>query len=201
MAIDKAIDSAQLNTDLTSIADAIREKAGLTDSFVFPEGFVQAIAGIEAGGGADITEFGFTKAVFGTTTGSQSFMHNLDETPKCVIFWSDDVIDYATTSTPQYIIRAGIGLVLHAKDGTTEVVESYNQTRYTGGDYAFELLPPTESIPRTGFDVMYNPTTGPGKSGAIMYSKNGTIYFTGEAGSGYKYNLLSEATYHWGVFA
>ena len=49
MAIDKAIDSTQLNTNLTSIADAIREKAGLTDSFVFPEGFVQAIAGIEAG--------------------------------------------------------------------------------------------------------------------------------------------------------
>ena len=38
------------NTSLTSIADAIREKAGLTDSFVFPEGFVEAIAGIEAGG-------------------------------------------------------------------------------------------------------------------------------------------------------
>ena len=54
MAIDKAIDSAQLNTDLTSIADAIREKAGLTDSFVFPEGFVEAIAGIEVGGGAKI---------------------------------------------------------------------------------------------------------------------------------------------------
>ena len=50
MAIDKAIDSTQLNTDLTSIANAIREKAGLTDSFAFPEGFVQAIAGIEAGG-------------------------------------------------------------------------------------------------------------------------------------------------------
>ena len=53
MAIDKAIDTTQLNTDLTSIADAIREKAGLTDSFVFPEGFVKAIAGIEAGGGSD----------------------------------------------------------------------------------------------------------------------------------------------------
>lgn len=198
MAIDKAIDSAQLNTDLTSIADAIREKAGLTDSFVFPEGFVEAITGIEAGG-ADIAQFGFTKAVFGTTTGSQSFMHNLDETPKCIIFWSDDVFDYATTSSPQYIIRSGIGLVLHAKDGTTEVVESYNQTSYTGGDYAFELRSPTASRPRTGFDVVYKPTIE--KPGAVMYSKDGTIYFNGKAGSGYTYKLLQEATYHWGVFA
>lgn len=39
------------DTSLTAIADAIREKAGLADSFVFPEGFVQAISGIEAGGG------------------------------------------------------------------------------------------------------------------------------------------------------
>lgn len=187
------------DTSLTSIADAIREKAGLTDSFAFPEGFIQAIAGIEAGGGADITQFGFNKAVFGTTTGSQSFMHNLDETPKCVIFWSDDVFDYAITSTPQYIIRAGIGLVLHAKDGTTAVVESYNNIYYSGGSYTFSVKSPEASRPRAGFDVVYNPSSS--NIGAVMYSKDGTIYFRGEEGSGYSYILLPAATYHWGVFA
>ena len=154
---------------------------------------------LEVGGGADITHFGFTKAVFGTTTGSQSFMHNLDETPKCVIFWSDDVFDYAITDPPQYIVRAGIGLVLHAKDGTTEVVESYSNIYYSGGSYSFSLNSPKASQPRTGFDVVYNPSTS--NSGAVMYSKDGTIYFRGEAGSGYSYILLPAATYHWGVFA
>lgn len=37
--------------DLTSIADAIREKSGASDALVFPNGFVDAIANIETGGG------------------------------------------------------------------------------------------------------------------------------------------------------
>ncbi len=51
MALDKVIDSAKLDADLTSIADAIREKAGVSDSFVFPDGFVEAVSGISTGGG------------------------------------------------------------------------------------------------------------------------------------------------------
>ena len=38
------------DTSLTSIADAIREKAGLEDNLAFPEGFVEAIEGISTGG-------------------------------------------------------------------------------------------------------------------------------------------------------
>ena len=85
MAIDKAIDSAQLNTDLTSIADAIREKAGLTDSFVFPEGFVQAIAGIEAGGGK-IANGSWTPTSNGET---YTVTHNLGEIPNFVIYFKE----------------------------------------------------------------------------------------------------------------
>ena len=52
MALDKVVDSAALDTQLTSIADAIRAKTGGSDSLVFPDGFLQAIAAIEAGGGS-----------------------------------------------------------------------------------------------------------------------------------------------------
>ena len=52
MAFDKVVDSAALDTQLTSIADAIRAKTGGSDSLVFPDGFLQAIAAIEAGGGS-----------------------------------------------------------------------------------------------------------------------------------------------------
>ena len=52
MAFDKVVDSVALDTQLTSIADAIRAKTGGSDSLVFPDGFLQAIAAIEAGGGS-----------------------------------------------------------------------------------------------------------------------------------------------------
>ena len=35
---------------LTAVADAIREKSGTSEGLTFPEGFVQAVAGIQAGG-------------------------------------------------------------------------------------------------------------------------------------------------------
>lgn len=51
MAYDKIVDSSVLDGNLTSIANAIREKAELTENFAFPQGFIEAISGIESGGG------------------------------------------------------------------------------------------------------------------------------------------------------
>lgn len=51
MAYDKLVDSAQLDTDLTSVADAIRTKGGTSGQLQFPSGFVDAIDAIETGGG------------------------------------------------------------------------------------------------------------------------------------------------------
>ena len=51
MAIDKSIDSAQLDADLASVADAIRTKGGTSAQLAFPADFVQAIEAIETGGG------------------------------------------------------------------------------------------------------------------------------------------------------
>lgn len=43
MAYDKIIDSTQLDTDLTSVANAIRAKGGTSNSLTFPSGFVSAV--------------------------------------------------------------------------------------------------------------------------------------------------------------
>ena len=51
MAYDKVIDSSKLDSDLTSVADAIRSKGGTSEALAFPAGFVSAIKAIEAGGG------------------------------------------------------------------------------------------------------------------------------------------------------
>lgn len=51
MAVDKLVDSTQLDTDLTSVANAIRTKGGTSASLAFPAGFVSAIDAIPTGGG------------------------------------------------------------------------------------------------------------------------------------------------------
>lgn len=51
MAVDKLVDSTQLDADLTSVANAIRTKGGTSASLAFPAGFVQAIGDIPGGGG------------------------------------------------------------------------------------------------------------------------------------------------------
>lgn len=49
MAIDRVVDSALLDANLTTIADAIREKGETTAELAFPTGFVEAISAIETG--------------------------------------------------------------------------------------------------------------------------------------------------------
>ena len=54
MAIDKLVDSSQLDTDLTSIANAIRAKGGTSAQLTFPNEFVTAINAISGGGGSTL---------------------------------------------------------------------------------------------------------------------------------------------------
>lgn len=62
MAVDKLVDSAQLDADLTSVANAIRTKGGTSAQMAFPAGFVSAVQAIPTGitptGTKQITENG-----------------------------------------------------------------------------------------------------------------------------------------------
>lgn len=49
MAVDKLVDSTQLDADLTSVADAIRAKGGTSGQLSFPAGFVNAVDAITTG--------------------------------------------------------------------------------------------------------------------------------------------------------
>lgn len=57
MAVDKLVDSTQLDSDLASVADAIREKSGGSSQLEFPTGFVSEIGNISGGGGISSTTF------------------------------------------------------------------------------------------------------------------------------------------------
>lgn len=50
MAVDKLVDSTQLDADLTSVANTIRTKGGTSAPLAFPAGFVNAINAIPTGG-------------------------------------------------------------------------------------------------------------------------------------------------------
>lgn len=67
MSIDKAVDSANLDASLTSVADAIRAKGGSSASLEFPDGFVSAIEAISTGSGV-----GASYIVHGTYTAASS---------------------------------------------------------------------------------------------------------------------------------
>ena len=49
MAKYKVVDTEQLETDLESVADAIRSKSGTSENLAFPEDFVSTIEEIETG--------------------------------------------------------------------------------------------------------------------------------------------------------
>ena len=78
MALDKAVDSAQLNADLTAVADAIRTKGGTSAQLAFPDGFVSAVQAIEGApdlqivvttsAGATVTATKGSKTVSGTAS-------------------------------------------------------------------------------------------------------------------------------------
>lgn len=50
MSVDKLVDSTQLDSDLTSVANAIRTKGGTSAALAFPADFLTAIANIPSGG-------------------------------------------------------------------------------------------------------------------------------------------------------
>lgn len=56
MALDKLVDSSQLDSNLVSVANAIRAKSGGSGTLAFPAGFVSEIGNIPTGGGADLSD-------------------------------------------------------------------------------------------------------------------------------------------------
>lgn len=135
MAIDKAVDSAVLDANLTSIADAIRAKAGTSDKLAFPAGFAEAIAGITVGGGGeggyDFSELPtpFTHALSGSfildadTSWNNHYIkipnsiNMTGEKPVMVLIFSNDteIVYSSTVQTAQVILAYDEGPTLGDK--------------------------------------------------------------------------------------
>ena len=113
MALDKLVDSSQLDADLTSVANAIRTKGGTSAQLSFPQGFVDAVGAISSGGGTTPTG---TKQISITANGTTT----------------EDVVAYANAE-----------ITVNVPSGETDYVKmAYIVQTYTGrlaSDYAFQI--------------------------------------------------------------
>lgn len=164
MAYDKVVDSAALDTQLTSIADAIRAKTGGSDSLVFPDGFSQAIAAIEAGGDSGGGDGGW--AIDGFTLLSGTFTPEADITSG---MYTINVETYTTKPTKVY---SALYIIDGFPDGSTTQhgVAAIGTTMKNYGSYsncgAYLKLNSLGASPHTS-------TSG---TSAIARANNGKLY-------------------------
>lgn len=85
MALDKAVDSAQLNADLTAVANAIRTKGGTSAQLAFPDGFVSVVQAIEGAPDLQIVVTTSAGATVTATNGSKTISGTADSTGVCTL--------------------------------------------------------------------------------------------------------------------
>ena len=134
MAIDKAIDSTEFDSKLTTVADAIRTAGGTTEPMSFPSGMVEAITAIQAGGGSSSWTDNYS--VF--ATGSFTPTENVTE-------WSIDTGGPFDCSNEGNYLRQSLivwrepdetpilGLIVCAKRGYTAHMTNGSSSYYVGG--------------------------------------------------------------------
>lgn len=119
MALDKAVDSAQLNADLTALADAIRAKGGTAAQLVYPSGFVSAIQAIQTGDPLQIVVTTSAGATVTATKGSKTVSGTADASGNCTLIvdevgtWTVTAATASTTKTADVVVgTANVDLVM-----------------------------------------------------------------------------------------
>ena len=119
MALDKAVDSAQLNADLTAVADAIRTKGGTSAQLAFPDGFVRAVQAIEGAPDLQIVVTTSAGATVTATKGSKTVSGTADASGNCTLVvdevgtWTVTAATASTTKTADVVVgTANVDLVM-----------------------------------------------------------------------------------------
>ena len=127
MAVDKLVDSSALDTNLTSVANAIRTKGGTSAQLAFPTGFVSAINAIQTGStGATVAE-------------KDLYMGNMEEYTSPTMFYDDWLVIKSTTQSQEYRPDTGYGYYVDIP---------FYSSASTGGLRSFSL--DMVLIPRSG---------------------------------------------------
>lgn len=119
MALDKAVDSAQLNADLTAVADAIRTKGGTSAQLAFPDGFVSAVQAIEDAPDLQIVVTTSAGATVTATKGSKTASGTADASGNCTLIvdevgtWTVTAATATATKTADVVVgTANVDLVM-----------------------------------------------------------------------------------------
>ena len=145
MAIDKLVDSTQLNNDLTSVANAIRTKSGSSSQLQFPSGFVSEISNISPS--LDDTYFGNDPTVPQTgSTDSQNYEDIADAIntalarPNAVTLKSLSVTSNGTVTAPAGeaydTVEVSVGGSATESDVNFYDYDGTIITSYTAADFA-----------------------------------------------------------------
>lgn len=178
MAYDKVVDSSVLNAGLKTIADAIREKAGTSDSLAFPTAMAEAIAAIEAGGGGcDFFD------AYGTYIPAENH---------------DRVIAYFDTGIPYKNQTFNDGnnctFILWKNSGYTRVKGSYEFLFRTSNNSGYSYSYGT----RPSGDVTYaNNSTTMNAKASLSSNKTIQIEVNGTTTGTYVYGLVAGVEYKW----
>lgn len=152
MAIDKAVDSTQLNADLTSVANAIRTKGKTSAQLAFPAGFVSAVNAIPTSEPTGTKQISITQN--GTSTTDVSGYANAEVTAnvpqmKRMILRPDAEVVESWTYDKLWI--ADEGETLPAYDTTQHVLRDYEELNieheWDLGNYKYFLLNRSLVIP------------------------------------------------------
>lgn len=188
MAYDKVVDSSVLNAGLKTIADAIREKAGTSDSLAFPTAMAEAIAAIEAGGGGLSIASGSFKPA--SNVYSYEITHNLGKPPVVAAF----VVQGSFSSL---VAGAKLGGMAFYSDSTGKTNHYTAQFRLSGSGQTFN-----QTMSHSGKLESYtNPTSSASPCYAVVaYSATATtIMFGNENQSSTLF--ASGKNYYWVVVA
>lgn len=138
MALDKVVDSAALDAQLTSIADAIRSKGGTTDQLTLA-GMVDAINAIQTGSGGiqsasgeysiaedvaslniDISDIGFVPDLVAVYLDETGMEYTSTPTKIWYLSYVPDIIDMVNVSDAAKLVytRTNVGVLWRGAGGT-----------------------------------------------------------------------------------
>lgn len=130
MALDKAVDSAQLNADLTAVADAIRTKGGTSAQLAFPDGFVSAVQAIKGAPDLQIVITTSAGATVTATKGGKTVSGTADASGNCTL-----IVD----ETGTWAVAAASGSMSKSVDvvvGLADVVLSLIDSVFANNEWA-----------------------------------------------------------------
>lgn len=201
MAVDKLVDSTQLDSDLNSVANAILNKSGGTGPIAFPSGFVSEIENIPSGGAK--TESGTFTVASGYIT-SKSITHSLNTTRLFGMIWLEPDANDQIIAPNGYTLIFGHFITFDFPRALYEGVEIVQN--YTSAATKTKAYPVPSSIALRRYK-----STWTNKDAGWSESETGSWLqqIWGEAISNSEFSINTTAintymrpgTYHWQVWA